>query len=259
MSVRGSGQEREDFEAYCVTSASLRDRGEAERHAILIQLNLDASWSAIESRWAHVLLDDIARGDLERVMRYGDACALERSRRQNGQDRHRELLSREAKPSPPQNAGSGFSPSGTIAHDPRAAALPAGNDFRRGLYERPPSAGAPAAHTPSGAGGNFIEALMPSGPAPQVATPNQAVTGTGSFAEIAATTTAALAWPVERYAAFCASRALRPHEHAEVARHFGVVAEAVAGVDKGWRRKLTASAALQDEFQRAYGAAVRRG
>lgn len=237
-----------DFDSWARTSAALRDRTEQERAGILQRLGLAQRWEQIETQWAKTLLDDVSTGNLERIMRYGDACVQERTRRSRGEDPYGDVATQPT--AQPQTASQSHP-------QPETAPQPVSGDFRHDLHsaQNAPRSFANA----TAARQNFAAVVNPQSPAPQRPHLNQAETAAASVVDVVRSTTAAMGWSLERYADFHAALSRTPHDRGTIAQQFGVAAEAIDAIVKGWNKRIAADAALQAQFAALSAARLGRG
>jgi hypothetical protein len=221
-----------DFGYWCVITAGLRDRTVADRRAILESLDLAHRWEGIRSQWAHLLLDDVERGDLTRVLQLEEVCAHDRKRRNDGDDAFAGALS-QASPTHSVTLGS---EGGDAAPSPSV-------DFRQSFHE-PTAAQPPAVEVES----DFVARMMPEGVVVQPPRQTQKLTVPSAVDDAVKVTGRAMKWTVERYAAFAAALDDRGPAPA-VLEEFEVVPDAVDAIVKGWGRKMEQDSGLQAEYQ----------
>ncbi len=258
----------EDFQRFCVVAAGLRDRTVAQRASILQSLGLAERWEGIQSHWAHVLLDDVGRGDLTRVTQYQSVCSHDRTRRVEGDDAFVDSLSvelvtpvLEARPPGPTtligvpgriHVATHYEPVGVDA-PPRSTTLASGDpppasdhDFRARIDAVPTAAARPSVEVQ-----DFVAHITPTASV-QPPRDGQRTTAPHVVDDVVKVTGNAMKWPVERYAELAALLSVKAGDLEAVAAAFDIVPTAVEPIVTGWTRKLEQDALLHAKFLAFY-------
>ena len=250
-----------DFGAFSVIAACLRDRPVDQQSATLVGLGLERSWPGIQSQWAHVLLDDMGRGDLTRVEHFIHACAHERARRAEGDEIVAAL-----------SMGQPVTPEMVHFADPTPrpvtrVGIPAPPGPINVAVDRgPPSvtmecepAEHPDENEPQIEGPGTLD-FRPQPPREEHTTlipaKPQRLTARSVADPLLEATRRAARWSVDRYAAFAAALSLRPDAHPTVCRDFDVPTEALETIHRAWKRKLEPDPALRASYLAHYEASL---
>jgi hypothetical protein len=247
-----------DFAFFCVIAAGLRDRTFGERTLILQGLGLEGRWPGIQSQWAHLVLDEIGRGDLVRVGQLAEVCAHDRVRRAEGDDAFAPASTGE--PITPTMIEArvpmtlvGWKPA-TIAPGPPSVTMDSDVTELEGEPESPGgSVPVEAPHTL-----NMGELARKGEPTTLIPSEPRKLTARSAHDPGLEATRRAMRWSVEHYAAFAASLTLAPSGVEGVASEFEVPAELVAAINNAWARRIEKDPVLRRHYLVHYEASLQQ-
>lgn len=243
------------FESFAVVAAGLRERTVEERITILDGLNLTRRWAGIQSQWAHVIMEDLGRGDITRANHFMEVCEFEREQREKGEDVF--APASKGEPITPELLESWIPITRVVLKEVQIESGPPSVTMECEPAElsesEPPEVEVTSPHTLNM--GQLQAQARIDPPTLIPAAPQRLTARSASDAALEATRRA-LRWSVEHYAAFAASLSLSPNGVERVAAEFEIPAAIVEPINDAWNRRLEANEELRASYLVHYEASL---